>query len=80
MDPGLGSLRAFQIFVFLFLFVFPDRIENEFGADSKNCPQWFCSLQGNEYFTEIAEEFIQDDFNLTGLGSQVISIARKGFR
>jgi casein kinase II subunit beta len=33
--------------------------------------QWFCSLQGNEYFTEVAEEFIQDDFNLTGLGSQV---------
>ena len=39
--------------------------------------QWFCSLQGNEFFTEVAEEFIQDDFNLTGLGSQVCFCAQE---
>eukprot|EP00288_Rhodomonas_lens_P005369 CAMPEP_0177722128 /NCGR_PEP_ID=MMETSP0484_2-20121128/17523_1 /TAXON_ID=354590 /ORGANISM="Rhodomonas lens, Strain RHODO" /LENGTH=264 /DNA_ID=CAMNT_0019234495 /DNA_START=181 /DNA_END=972 /DNA_ORIENTATION=- len=33
--------------------------------------QWFCSLQGNEFFTEVAEDFVTDDFNLTGLGTQV---------
>jgi hypothetical protein len=33
--------------------------------------QWFCSLQGNEFFTDVAEDFVQDEFNLTGLGSQV---------
>lgn len=27
---------------------------------------WFCSLPGHEYFCEVAEEFIEDDFNLTG--------------
>ncbi|KAH8591611.1 casein kinase II regulatory subunit-domain-containing protein [Bisporella sp. PMI_857] len=31
----------------------------------------FCSLLGHEYFAEISEEFIEDDFNLTGLNSQV---------
>jgi casein kinase II subunit beta len=31
----------------------------------------FCSLVGHEYFAEVSEEFIEDDFNLTGLQSQV---------
>jgi hypothetical protein len=31
----------------------------------------FCSLLGHEYFAEVSEEFIEDDFNLTGLMSQV---------
>lgn len=33
---------------------------------------WFCSLKGNEFFCEIEEDYIQDDFNLSGLCSQVI--------
>lgn len=32
---------------------------------------WFCSLKGNEMFCEIDEEYIQDDFNLSGLSSSV---------
>ncbi|ORX62807.1 casein kinase II beta subunit [Hesseltinella vesiculosa] len=32
---------------------------------------WFCSLAGNEYYIEVPEEFMDDDFNLTGLSSQV---------
>ena len=32
---------------------------------------WFCALPGHEYFCEVSEEFIEDDFNLTGLNSMV---------
>ncbi|KAK6454678.1 casein kinase II, regulatory subunit [Scheffersomyces xylosifermentans] len=33
--------------------------------------QQFCELFGHDYFVPVAQEFIEDDFNLTGLSSQV---------
>ncbi|KAI0940020.1 hypothetical protein AcV5_001239 [Taiwanofungus camphoratus] len=32
---------------------------------------WFCSLPGHEYFCEVSDDFIEDDFNLTGLNAMV---------
>ncbi|KAI3402373.2 CKB1 [Candida oxycetoniae] len=33
--------------------------------------QQFCQLFGHDYFVQVSQEFIEDDFNLTGLSSQV---------
>ncbi|CAG8464995.1 6280_t:CDS:2 [Ambispora gerdemannii] len=44
---------------------------NDSGTESLTWISWFCSLTGHEYFAEVAEDFIEDDFNLTGLNSMV---------
>lgn len=31
----------------------------------------YCATVGHEYFAEVSEDFIEDDFNLTGLQTQV---------
>ncbi|KAA8898366.1 casein kinase II beta 1 subunit [Sphaerosporella brunnea] len=31
----------------------------------------YCNVMGHEYFAEVSEDFIEDDFNLTGLGAVV---------
>eukprot|EP00298_Acanthocystis_sp_HF-20_P002760 c13144_g1_i1.p1 GENE.c13144_g1_i1~~c13144_g1_i1.p1 ORF type:complete len:255 (+),score=81.49 c13144_g1_i1:176-940(+) len=33
--------------------------------------EWFCSIKGNEFFAKVDEDYIRDDFNLTGLQNQV---------
>jgi casein kinase II subunit beta len=41
------------------------------SADDTTWIQWFCGLRGNEFFCEVDEAFIADEFNLAGLSSQV---------
>ncbi|KAK4994048.1 casein kinase 2 regulatory subunit [Elasticomyces elasticus] len=44
------------------------------SSSSQIAESWisaFCTIVGHEYFAEVSEDFIEDDFNLTGLQSQV---------
>ncbi|KAK6530618.1 casein kinase 2 regulatory subunit [Arthrobotrys megalospora] len=48
--------------------------EEEDEEESLVSESWisnFCSVIGHEYFAEVTEEFIEDDFNLTGLSAIV---------
>ncbi|ODN77296.1 casein kinase II subunit beta [Cryptococcus wingfieldii CBS 7118] len=58
----------------------PDEIEQDaYEIDTASSSQtstltwinWYTSLTGHDYFCEAHEEFIEDDFNLTGLQSMV---------
>ncbi|KAJ3398830.1 casein kinase 2 regulatory subunit, partial [Chytridiales sp. JEL 0842] len=49
--------------------------DEESGSESSSVVSWiswFCSLPGHEFFLEVPEDFIEDDFNLTGLPSLVL--------
>lgn len=48
-----------------------DSSEMTASEDETSWIAWFVNIRGNDFFCEVEESFIQDDFNLTGLSSQV---------
>lgn len=47
--------------------IYESESPSDSGTEGLTWISWFCSLTGHQYFAEVAEEFIEDDFNLTGL-------------
>lgn len=62
-DPNLGQDPNDQ----------SDEGSSKMTASEDEAPwiSWFINIRGNDFFCEVEESFIQDDFNLTGLSSQV---------
>jgi hypothetical protein len=55
----------------------PERSSNASSSESEPVVKWvawFCSLKGNEFFCEIDEDYIRDNFNLTGLNLMVVNL------
>ncbi|KAI8852081.1 casein kinase II, regulatory subunit [Chytridium lagenaria] len=68
---------SFFCFAFLFLSAtLEDSFETTESSDGSSSAlswiSWYCSLPGHEFFLEVPEEFIEDDFNLTGLNTSVV--------
>ncbi|KAK0566959.1 casein kinase 2 regulatory subunit [Tilletia horrida] len=50
---------------------YEEMLDSDTPTETITWIKWFCSLPGHEFFAEVDEDFIEDDFNLTGL-SQVV--------
>ena len=53
---------------------FPVSIENLYEESSESGSgwiQWFCDLEGHEFFIEVDEDYIRDNFNLHGLRDRI---------
>lgn len=51
----------------------PSRYQLNMGGSSEltTWPEWFLNLKGNEYYCEVDADFIEDRFNMTGIGHDV---------
>lgn len=50
-----------------------DDIFEESESSGGGWIQWFCELEGHEFFAEVDDDFVRDSFNLYGL-KQLIPI------
>jgi casein kinase II subunit beta len=48
-----------------------DSSESSDSGEDLSWINWFVNQRGNEFYVAVDEDYIQDDFNLTGLSSMV---------
>lgn len=71
-------LCGFQI-VYLFIYCAGESAETSCKGSDVRCLDdedaswisWFCNQKGNEFFCEVDDDYILDDFNRSGLRNQV---------
>lgn len=68
VDEGYSKFNAGHCHEFIALMASP---ASSTPTSTLTWISWFCSLPGHEYFCEVSEDFIEDDFNLTGLNTMV---------
>lgn len=49
-----------------------DMSASDFGDEQVTWIEWFCHLKGHEFFVEVDDDFVQDDFNLTYLNKVIM--------
>ncbi|KAJ3151619.1 casein kinase 2 regulatory subunit [Geranomyces michiganensis] len=48
-----------------------EETDSETGSSIISWISWYCSLPGHEYFVEVPDDFVEDEFNLTGLQNPI---------
>lgn len=46
-------------------------VDTDFPDSEGGWVQWFCSLQGHEFYTEVDDDYLRDNFNLYGLRAKI---------
>jgi len=69
----LDVFTFFKAFYWLFFgFIANSNLYEEDTSESgSGWIQWFCDLEGHEFFIEVDEDYIRDNFNLHGLRERV---------
>lgn len=70
MRVYIARLSGFDLNSVFFMKENDDSQSNSDGS-LQSWISWFCSLSGHEFYLEVPEDFIEDEFNLTGLSAIV---------
>lgn len=70
-NPTAWKLAIYSIQWLLTVFAAENVYGEEDSESGSGWIQWFCDLEGHEFFIEVDEDYIRDNFNLHGLRERV---------